>query len=49
MNGTQFMRPSFTLPASNNTSQVEWDYAFLSKEDFIAKWGKMLYKDLSER
>lgn len=45
MNGTQFMRPKFSAPASQNTDQVTWDYAFLSKEEFIAKYGKRAYED----
>jgi hypothetical protein len=48
MNGMQYMRPKFTLPASEKMSEVKWDYAFLTKEEFIAKWGEMLYQDFSE-
>jgi hypothetical protein len=38
-----YTRPKFTCPTSNNTSQVQWDYTFLSKEEFITKWGEKLY------
>jgi hypothetical protein len=43
MNGTQFMRPKFSAPASHNTSQMTWDLAFLTKRQFIAKHGEALY------
>lgn len=43
MNGTQFMRPKFSAPASQNTDQLTWDYAFLTKAEFIMKWGETLY------
>ena len=34
-----YQRPSFTLPAKSPvTSEKNWDRAFLSKEDFQAKW-----------
>jgi hypothetical protein len=33
------------LPASNSASQVKWDLAFLTKEEFIAKHGKRAYED----
>ena len=48
MNGCQYMRPKFSAPASQNTEQITWDYAFLSKEDFIAKWGEANYKALTK-
>jgi hypothetical protein len=37
MNGCQYLKPSFTLPASNNVSALNWDAAFLTKEEFLAK------------
>ena len=37
MNGMQYMRPKFTLPASNSASDVRWDFSTLSKADFVAK------------
>lgn len=52
MNGCQYMRPSFTLPASAHTSQEKWDLIFLSKEEFIAKYDMqplmydVLYRDV---
>lgn len=51
MNGMQYMRPSFTLPASNNTSQKSWDLATLTKAEFIAKYGisGQEYKTLTEK
>lgn len=39
MNGCQYLRPTFTLPASNKTSDIQWDLSFLSKNDFIKKYG----------
>jgi hypothetical protein len=44
MNGCQYMLPKFSCPASSNTSELKWDYAFLTKEEFIAKWGKTPYE-----
>lgn len=39
-----YLRPSFTLPVANpGTSDKNWDRAFLSKEDFEARWGKDSY------
>jgi hypothetical protein len=36
----QYTQKSFTLPASGNqTSQINWDRAFLSPVDFFAKYG----------
>ena len=29
---------TFTLPASNNASEIEWDYTFLSDKAFDKKW-----------
>lgn len=48
MNGMQYMRPKFTLPASDKTSDVKWDLAFLTKEEFIAKHGEEVYKAQTE-
>ncbi|MCU1247075.1 MAG: hypothetical protein JWQ49_104 [Edaphobacter sp.] len=33
-----YEKPTFTLPASANTSQQTWDRAFLSEEEFRAKY-----------
>jgi hypothetical protein len=38
MNGCQYMLPKFTLPASSNTSQIRWDFAFMSEVDFQKKY-----------
>ena len=48
MNGCQYLLPKFTCPASNNTSQVTWDFAFLTKKEFIAKYGEALWSRLSK-
>jgi hypothetical protein len=40
MNGTQYMKPSFTLPASDNASELNWDAAFLTKKEFLVKHPK---------
>jgi hypothetical protein len=48
MNGCQYMRPKFSAPASQNTDQITWDFAFLSKEEFIAKYGETRWKKLSK-
>lgn len=38
MNGCQYMRPTFTLPASTKTSDIKWDLSFLSKSEFTKKY-----------
>jgi hypothetical protein len=43
MNGCQYAQKRFSAPASWHTSQVTWDYAFLTKQEFITKWGEKLY------
>ncbi len=35
-----YQRRSFTLPATNTASQKNWDRAFMSREDFVAKYGE---------
>jgi hypothetical protein len=45
MNGCSYVLPKFTLPASNNASQIKWDLAFLTKEEFIAKHGPRAYEN----
>ena len=47
MNGMQYMRPKFTLPASEKTSQERWDFAMLSREEFEEKYGQKRYQELS--
>lgn len=42
----QYLKPSFTLPASYKTSQMRWDFAFLSKREFIIKYGSYAYLTL---
>ena len=49
MNGCQYMRPKFSAPASQNTDQLTWDYAFLSKEQFIEKHGVRAYARLEKQ
>jgi hypothetical protein len=34
----QYTEKSFTLPASSNTTQKNWDRAFLTEEEFKAKY-----------
>lgn len=34
-----YQRRTFTCPASKNTSQENWDRAFLSAEEYIFKYG----------
>jgi len=43
-----YQRPKFTCPASQNTSQIQWDFAFLTKADFIMTWGEALYAYYTE-
>lgn len=38
MNGCQYMRPTFTLPASTKTSDIKWDLSFLTPLKFQAKY-----------
>jgi len=33
-----YTRPSFTCPTANNVSQIHWDLAFLSQDEFKAKY-----------
>ena len=47
MNGMRYMLPKFSCPASTNTSELKWDYAFLSKEDFVKKYGQKMFDKLS--
>jgi hypothetical protein len=34
----QYTQKTFTLPASSNASQKQWDRAFLSPEEFKKKY-----------
>jgi hypothetical protein len=36
----KYLMPKFTCPASANTSQKRWDYAFLTDEEYRAKYGE---------
>lgn len=47
----KYTAKTFTLPASSNwTSQIKWDRAFLSDEEFTAKYGpEPTQKPLTER
>jgi hypothetical protein len=38
MNGCQYTHKRFSAPASWHTEQITWDYAFLSKTEFMAKY-----------
>ena len=39
MNGMQYLQRSFTLPAgSEKISAQKWDLAFMSREEFMAKY-----------
>ena len=46
MNGMRYMLPKFSCPASANTDQITWDYAFLTKEEFIEKHGALAYSTM---
>ena len=48
MNGCQYMRPKFSAPASQNTDQLTWDYAFLSKVQMMKKYSlsERVYEEL---
>lgn len=52
MNGMQYLKPSFTLPTSSgrSTSEIKWDLAFLSAEEFSKKYGISVetYSELSK-
>lgn len=48
MNGTQYHLKKFSNPASHNTSQIQWDYSFLTKKKFIEKYGEAAWKTLSK-
>jgi len=49
MNGMQYHLPKFSAPASYNTDELTWDYAFLSKEEFIEKHGAKAYARLNKQ
>ena len=50
MNGCQYLRPTFTLPAgAAGTSQTNWDYSLLTKQEFITKYGEAMWKKLSRQ
>ncbi len=48
MNGMQYCRPKFTLPASERTSQERWDFAMLSREEFEERYGQEKWTELSK-
>lgn len=35
----RYQMPSFTLPACNGATEVQWDMAFLTTEEFLQKYG----------
>lgn len=44
-----YKQPTFTLPACNQgVNDLNWDLAFLSKEEFIAKYGQEQYDSLTK-
>jgi hypothetical protein len=43
MNGCQSHLKKFSAPASINTTQIMWDYAFLTQPEFIIKHGERAY------
>ncbi len=45
MNGCQYLLKKFSAPASYNTSQIQWDYAFLTKREFVVRYGEKAYED----
>jgi hypothetical protein len=47
MDGMQYQKPTFTLPASNNASQKQWDFAFLTREEFEEKYGQEEYTKIT--
>lgn len=47
MNGCQYGQKRFTLPAGAG-EQIKWDLAFLSKKEFIAKYGEAKYAELTK-
>ena len=49
MNGCQYAQKKFSAPASQNTDQLTWDYAFLSKQEFIEKHGAKIYARLEKQ
>ena len=44
----KYLSPKFTLPASHNTSQMTWDFTFLTSAEFIKKYGEGSWKKLSK-
>lgn len=50
MNGCQYDRPQFSLPAApSHVTDIRWDFAFLSVEDFVDKYSEQLYVQMSEQ
>lgn len=48
MNGMAYTMSTFTLPASNKTSQKQWDFAFLTRQEFEEKYGQEEYNEMSK-
>jgi hypothetical protein len=48
MNGCQSHLKKFSAPASQNTDQMHWDYAFLTKKEFVAKYGEIYYDKMRD-
>jgi hypothetical protein len=49
MNKTQYAQRTFTYPASEKTSQLQWDFAFLEREEFEEKWGQKKFTEMSKQ
>jgi len=47
MRDMQYRLPKFSAPASCNTDQITWDYAFLSKKEFVEKYGQKVFDKLT--
>jgi hypothetical protein len=48
-NYTQYAQRTFTYPASENrTSQLQWDFAFLEREEFEERWGQEKYTEMTK-
>ena len=42
-----YLKRTFTLPSSERASEKNWDFAFLSESEFIAKYGEAEWNKLS--
>jgi hypothetical protein len=44
----KYLLPKFSCPASHNTSQVTWDYTFLTEREFVKKYGQKVFDKLAK-